>query len=119
MAIPHFKKDGNLLVLKITEDIKDDMFKQICRELEKAAVKGPVRLILVVRHYASFNSAEDLYYNLRFVKLFADRIKKVAVVADKAWKQTWVALFGLFSGVFMEFFHASQIQEAVDWVNSD
>lgn len=119
MGIPHFQKNGNLLTLKITSSINDSSFRKICGELEQDALNGPLRMILIVHHYPSFNSAEDLYYDLRFVKLYADRIRKVAVVSDQNWKQTWVALFGLFAGVSMEFFDVGGIHQAVEWVRGD
>ena len=91
--------------MQIDAEIDADRFAGICSDLSKAAADfGNVKLVIVMKHYRSFNSAEDLYEDLRFVKLYADVIDKAAIVCDKKWKRTWMALFGLFSGVNIRFF---------------
>lgn len=119
MAIAHFQKIGNVLTLQIKKEINPTAFEAICREILRNAVDGPIRLILRIHQYPSFNSAEDLYYDLRFLKIYADHIHKVAVLSDRIWKHTWIALFGLFSGVDMAFFSSDQVQSAVTWVSGD
>ena len=120
MALPYFKKEGNLLSTQIDATIDAERFAGICSELAQAVADfGSVKLIIVMKHYTSFNSAEDLYDDLRFVKLFSDRIDKVAIVCDKQWKRTWVALFALFSGVRLRFFDMSSMSAAVNWIQAD
>ena len=72
---------------------------------------GIIRMVLVVRLYPSFSSAENLYNDLRFLRLYDDAIEKVAIVSDRSRKETWVGLFSLFSGITMEFFDVSQIEK--------
>jgi hypothetical protein len=120
MRSKYFKVKGNILSVEISSEISDDKFHAICNEIEQlTAAIGKVRLVLIMKHYLSFNSAEDLYYDLRFVKLYANCIDKVAVVCDKTWKQTWLGLFSLFSGVKMEFFNISEINDASNWIQTD
>ena len=117
MSRPFFKTTGNILSMEINSSITRQKYKAICREIkEKAAVTGKVRLLLVMRHYATLCSAEDLYYDLRFIMVYSDRIEKVAVVCDKSWKRTWVALFGLFSRVCLEFFDIAHMDRAIGWI---
>ena len=117
----HIRKiDGNVVALRITGEITRKEFEQLDRLMhDKAAQYGPLRLLIVVEHYPSFNSAEDLYEDLRFAKLHAQHIHKMAVVGDRAWKQHWVALFGLFSGIQSDYFAKERVEEAWQWVTTD
>ena len=120
MAPKYFGIEGDVLSLQIDSEIDANRFSGICSELSQAAANsGKVKLVIVMKHYPSFNSADDLYEDLRFVKLYADVIDKVAIVCDKKWKQTWVALFGLFSGINFEFFDMSETSAALNWIRTD
>ena len=82
------------------------------------AESGSARLLLVVQDYPSFNSAEDLYFDLRFAVPLADRIERLAVVGDRVWKDTWISLFGLFSGIRTAYFDRSEMDRAWQWVSA-
>ncbi|WP_269433835.1 hypothetical protein [Desulfosarcina widdelii] len=43
------------------------------------------------------------------MRLYDHAIDRVAVVCDRFWKDTWVGIFSLFSGICMTFFETSQI----------
>ncbi len=117
MRLSRFTIAGNLLTLEIHSDIRKKRFEAICKDMEKAiAAMGRVRLVLVMRHYPSFNSAEDFYDDLRFLRLYDHAIEKVAVVCDRFWKDTWVGIFSLFSGIPMEFFELTQLDEVSRWI---
>jgi len=106
--------------MQISSEINDDKFRAICSEIEQAAATlGKIRLLLEFKHYPSLNSAEDLYDDLRFVKLCANRIDKVAIVCDKSWKRIWVSLFSAFSGVEMDFFDISEKDDLSRWIQSE
>lgn len=83
---------------------------------KRSARWGPLRLLVVLDSYPNFNSAEALYEDLRFVKLTAPDLVRVAVVAKEPWKDTWVALFGLFGGLEMAYFQTSAIEAAWQWL---
>ena len=120
MPFKFFRAVGNILSMQIDSEINEDTFHGICKEIEQAAATfGKVRLLLELKHYPTLNSAEDLYDDLRFVKLYANCIDKVAIVCDKAWKRTWVGLFSVFSGVVMDFFDISEKDELSSWIQSD
>ncbi|MFC1816088.1 STAS/SEC14 domain-containing protein [Thermodesulfobacteriota bacterium] len=120
MRLKYVKVTGNILSIQINSEVSKDKFNAICNEIEKAAAAlGKIRLVLVIKHYPSFNSAEDLFEDLGFVKLYSNCIDKVAVVCDITWKQTWLGLFSLFSGVKMEFFDISEINETSNWIQTD
>ena len=120
METPALAKTGNILSIRIDSAVSDERFQAISSEIESlASTAGRVRLVLVIKHYASLLSAEDLLDDLRFVKLYADRIDKVAVVSDKSWKRTWVGLFSLFSGVAMAFFDLSESDLASSWIQNN
>ena len=119
MQLSEFKASGNILTLEIRSEIRDARFRAICRDLDRAvAALGRVRLVLVMRHYPSFNSAEDFFDDLRFLRLYDHAIDRVAVVCDRFWKDTWVGIFSLFSGIRMDFFEMTQVNEVTQWIQS-
>jgi hypothetical protein len=119
MQLSEFTAAGNVLTLDVRSEIRPARFKAICRDMDQAAAAlGRVRLVLVMRHYPSFNSAEDFYDDLRFIRLYDHAIDKVAVVCDRFWKDTWVGIFSLFSGIRMDFFEMSQVDEVTRWIQS-
>ena len=118
MQLTEFKAaGGNILTLEVRAEIRQARFKAICRDLDKAtAVLGKIRLVLVMRHYPSFNSAEDFYDDLRFLRLYDHSIERVAVVCDRFWKETWVGIFSLFSGIPMACFEMGQPEAVTQWI---
>ncbi len=120
MRMTEFTASGNILTLVIRSEIRNQRFDAICKDLDKAvAALGRIRLVVVMRHYPSFNSAEDFYDDLRFLRLYDHAIDKVAVVCDRFWKETWVGIFSLFSGIRMAFFSMVQANEVTRWIQSD
>jgi hypothetical protein len=42
----------------------------------------------------------------------------MAIIGNKVWEKTWIALFGLFSHTQAQYFDRSQIKTAWKWINS-
>lgn len=119
MKLSAFKVSGNLMTLEVRSEIRTDRFNAICRDMDRViAAMGKVRLLLVMRHYPSFNSAEDFYDDLRFLRLYDHAIDKVAIVCDRFWKDTWVGIFSLFSGIRMDFFELTEVNAVTRWIQS-
>jgi len=119
MRLSEFSAAGNVLTLDVRSEIRATRFKAICRDMDQAvSALGRVRLVLVMRHYPSLNSAEDFYDDLRFLRIYDHAIDKVAVVCDRFWKDTWVGIFSLFSGIRMDFFEMTQVNEVTRWIQS-
>lgn len=117
MHLTEFKAAGNILTLEVREAMSQRRFRAVCTDMDRAvAALGRVRLVLVMRHYPSLNSAEDFYDDLRFLKLYADAVEKAAVVCDRFWKDTWVGIFGLFSGVRMACFEMNDVDAVTRWI---
>lgn len=117
MRYSQFSVSGNILTLTIRSAIDAARFKAICREMDHAvATLRKIRLVLVMRHYPSLNSAEDFYDDLRFLRGYHDAIDRVAVVCDRSWKSTWVGLFGLFSGIRMACFTMDETDALTRWL---
>lgn len=110
---------GNVVSLKIKGEITDRKSEQISLILQQAiADSGRINLFLVIEHYPTLDSAESLYEDLRFAKLHSDHIDRMAVIGDKSWKRTWVAIFGLFGGIQAEYFDRSEFKMAWEWVTA-
>lgn len=116
-----FERIGDLadqiIAFKFTGEMTRKETDKIGRILKDAIdEKGPIRLFLVMEHYANMNSAEALYEDLKFAKLHSDGIERMAVIGDRAWKETWVALFGLFGGIDARYFDATELKAAWEWI---
>ena len=108
---------GNIVALKITGEISQKDFENITSILNKAIKNhGTIRLLLIVEHYASFSSVESLYEDLKFAHLYSKNIERLALVGDRSWKSTWVALFGLFSGFMTQYFDKNELKDALKWL---
>ncbi len=115
-----FTAAGNVLTLTVRSSIDAARFRAICREMDHAAAAiGRLRLVVVMHHYASLNSAEDFYDDLRFLRLYRHAIDRVAVVCDRRWRATWVGIFGLFSGIRMECFAMDEADALTRWIQAD
>ena len=111
---------NNIITARIDAEVTDRDHKKITDVIDDQILKfGKIRFFLIIDNYPSLNSAESLYYDLRFVKVHADRIEKIAVVCDKTWKKTWIALFGLFAGIKIEYFDSPEFNVAWKWVSSE
>jgi len=108
---------GNIVTLKIRGEISEKDFEKISNILDEVIKKyQTVRLLIMVEHYASWSSEEALYEDLKFAKIYSGNIDRMAVVGDRSWKSTWVALFGLFSGFLTNYYDKSELKEAWNWL---
>jgi SpoIIAA-like len=106
-----------VLAFRISGSMSDRETERIVHQIQAHAARyGKTRLFLVMDHYASFNSAEDLYEDLRFARRCGDLIQRLAVLGDRPWKSTWVALFGLFGAMDTAYFDRSETQAALQWL---
>ncbi|MGD8959365.1 MAG: STAS/SEC14 domain-containing protein [Desulfobacteraceae bacterium] len=109
----------NIIGFRIEGSVSDAETERISSAIQKLAGRaGKVRLLLAAQHYPSFNSAEDLYFDLRVAVPLADRIERLAVVGDRVWKDTWISLFGLFSGIQAAYFDRSEMNQAWQWLSA-
>lgn len=114
----HIQKiQGPVMAFKFTGEITDEEHSRLDALLKNHISKwGTIRLIVTVKHYPSFSSAEALYEDMRMIKFHSENIERMAVVGDRPWKGTWVALFGLFSRMETNYFEMAEIEEAWQWV---
>jgi hypothetical protein len=108
----------DILAYRITGEITEKEAKTIGADIDRKAEEhgGPIGLLLAVDTYPSLNSDEDLYTDLRFVRGREEAIGRMAVLGQGAYRNTWVALFGLFSRVETAYFQRNQVQAAVNWL---
>ena len=110
---------GNVVAIRITGEISDKENEKLSHLVEQKRIAwGRIRVLIAAVHYPSFNSAEDLYDDLGFLVRFSSDIERMAVVGDRSWKTTWVALFGLFSGIEARYFAKEDFEEAWRWLTA-
>ena len=61
--------------------------------------------------------AESLLFDLNFTLTYYDKIERMAIIGNKVWENTWIALFGLFSHIQTEYFDRSEIKAAWKWIH--
>ena len=110
---------GNILGFKIVGGITKKQKKQICQVLEKQIREsGKIRLFLVIEPHKPMD-AESLLFDLNFTLTYSDNIERMAIIGNKVWEKTWVALYGLFSHIRTQYFDRSEIKGAWKWIHRD
>lgn len=111
----------DILAYRITGEIHRKEADAIAGDIAAAAEErgAPVGLLLAVDNYPSLNSDEALYDDLRFVRGQEDNIRRMAVLGQGAYRNTWVALFGLFSRLETAYFERQQVPAAVNWLRGE
>lgn len=109
----------NCVALHVRRELSKREMDEIDRTLaDRIHQHGKIRLFVVMESYPTFNSAESIYDDLRFAVKYKDHIERMAVLGDEAWKKHWIALFGLFGGITMEYFVRSDFKSAIGWIQS-
>lgn len=111
------ESSGNVLGFRIGDRITEREMREIGRILEKnIAASGKIRLILIIDPFRG-KSSDLLLEDLKFTHTYAHGIERMAVVGDKAWEKTWIALVCLFAGIVdWEYFDRSEIGAAWRWI---
>ncbi len=81
-----------------------------------AEAGGRIRLLLAIESEVYGRSPESLFESLQFLKLHADQIDRIAIVGRKSWERTYIGLFGLFSGITIDYFDRADAVNAVRWL---
>ena len=112
------ESSGNILGFKIVGGITKKQKKQISKVLENQIRKsGKIRLLLVIEPHKKMD-AESLLFDLNFTLTYSDKIERMAIIGNKVWEYTWVALFGLFSHIRTQYFDRSEIKAAWKWIHN-
>ena len=110
------KSSANIVGLRIIGGLTKKQKKEICRILEKQRGKsGTIRLLFFIEPYKT-KDPESLLFDLNVVMTYSDKIERLAVVGNKAWEKTWIALLGLFSHIRTKHFDHSERQAAWKWI---
>ena len=109
---------GNILGFKIVGGITKKQKERICKVLEKQiGESGKIRLLLVIEPHGKMD-AESLLFDLNFTLTYSDKIERMAIIVNKVWEKTWIALFGLFPHIRTKYFDRSEIKAAWKWIQS-
>lgn len=109
---------GPHIGVHIKADIKDREHRELVNLVEERFRQfGAVRLMVLYTADPGMIGAETLYDNLRFAKLSAGKLAKMAVVGNRAQENTWIGLFGLFGGIQTNYFSSNESEAAVAWLD--
>ena len=109
----------NLLAYRITGEITKKKRKAVSEDMRRAIdARGAIRLLLIIEPYPDIViGADGLYENLKFVMIHSGAIQRLAVVSRKLSENTYMGIFGLFSGIPTEHFHPDRLEAAWKWVS--
>jgi len=115
---PDIKRYGNIVAITFFDRMLDAQTRRLSRMLGRAIAEtgGRVRLLLSVASAILSGSPEALFDNLHFLKIHADHIDRIAIVGRHPTQRTYVGLFGLFSGIEVEYFETAETSDAVRWL---
>ncbi len=109
---------GNVLGFKIVGGMTKRQKNQICKLVEKQISESEkIRLLIVIEPHKTMD-AESLLFDLNFTLIYSDKIERMALIGNKVWEETWIALFGLFSHIRTQYFDRSEIKSAWKWIHS-
>jgi hypothetical protein len=111
--------EGNSKIVTVELDtpVSDKESARLAGLLERRiAGSGKIRLLLFLKGYPARDAAEALFEDIEFINPHARKIERMAVVGDRAWQDTWTAIFGLFAHVETTYFDASEGKEAARWL---
>lgn len=109
-------KPPNILGFRLQGNITLKQQRQIGRILEKQIEKsGKIRLIIQMESRGS-KDAESLLSDLNFAYVYSDKIERMAVIGNKPWEKTCIALFGLFAHIKSAYFDRSESEAAWKWI---
>jgi hypothetical protein len=110
----------DILAYRITGEITTREAEAIAGDIARMARRrGPVGLLLAVDSYPSLNADEALYDDLRFARTESANIRRMAVLGQGTYRNTWVALFGLFGGLETAYFERTRVDAAVRWLRGE
>lgn len=111
-----WKGPENILELKIHGMLSDRETERIDRLIEShSAESGSIKLFLDVEGFASMDP-EGLLENLKFIRTHEVRVRRLAVVGNRAWIKAWVVLGGLFLETAVRYFDRSERVAARQWL---
>lgn len=111
--LPH----GALMGLVIQSDINARENQEIIDLIQHRFEKfGAVRLLVVYEAGPGLIGAESLYDNMRFAKLAAENIARMAVISKHDWDSTLIGVFSLFGGLDARHFNRDAYKEALAWL---
>jgi hypothetical protein len=109
--------DGPVVGLRIRKEITDRENREVVGLIQECHQRfGPVRLMVVYEADPGLMGAESLYEDLRFAKQASELLAKMAVIGERDWVDTWVALFGLFGGIQTNYYDRERVEEALTWL---
>jgi len=119
MAVEIINSSGNLLELKIRGMLKKadhDWLIQIAKEA--IAREGKIRALIVAEGFEGWEQHQD-WGDVSFMMEQGQQIEKMAIVGDEKWRDQALAFAAKgFRPTVIEFFAASRMDEARQWLNA-
>lgn len=108
---------GKILVLKLTGELKSEQIAESDDLLdEKLEGNDDARVLLDLRRYDGASDLGTAWQELKLVKTYGDRVRKIAVLGSLDWQKLATLLVSPFTSATERFFEPDEIQNALEWL---
>lgn len=106
---------AGILGFRMTGKLHDEDYKTFVPMIDEAAKTGKVRLLAQFHDFQGWD-AKALWDDIKFATTHCTTIDRIALVGDKAWEKWMAAVCKPFTMAKIQYFDASQIDQAWAWL---
>ena len=112
LTSPH----ASVLAFKMSGKLHDEDYKTFVPRVDEAiANEGKVRIVAQFHDFEGWDM-HALWDDISFATTHCNKIDKVAIVGDKTWEKWMATVCKPFTMAKIEYFDASQMDDAWKWV---
>ena len=105
-----------LAIEAVGEVTHEDYRTILIPKAEAMMVKGPIKMIYVIRKEFSGYNLEALWDDGAFGIKHWREFRRIAVVADQAWMRAAISMFTPFFSAELRLFNLSELSAAKNWI---
>ena len=110
------ESSGNVLGFKLSGKLHDEDYKHFVPAVDAAIASGGKARMLAWFHDFHGWDAHALWDDIKFSTTHCTKIEKIALVGEKSWEKYMAKVCKPFTMAKIEYFDASQIDDAWKWV---
>ncbi len=108
----------HILAFKISGKLHDEDYKLFVPLVDEAIAEGGKVRILAQFHDFDGWDAHALWDDIKFSTTHCTKIERIALVGESKWEQHMATVCKPFTMAKIQYFDASQIDDAIEWLAS-
>jgi hypothetical protein len=109
------KNEGNLVAFKLSGKLHDAEYKEFVPVIQAAAEKGKLHMLVELQDFHGWD-APALWDDFQIDAQYGKQIERLAIIGDKKWQEWMAKICRPFTSAQIEYFDASDSQNAWTWV---